>query len=100
LHGTSGRAMNMTMELLMTLGVDLSKCLEEARASGEDGWDVLAQAMARIEGQLWDVRVEHSGNFLNTYVESKPQGVQERMDVPIDPVHVPAATPDDDDIPF
>ena len=72
-QGTSGRGKQLAHELLMALGVDLGKL---------EGWDALADELAVREGSIYEVRVERRGDFLNTFIEGKPQGVQERMAVP------------------
>ena len=103
-QGTSGRGKQLAHELLMALGVDLGKL---------EGWDALADELAVREGSIYEVRVERRGDFLNTFIEGKPQGVQERMavpagaastsDVPIDTADFERRSPpppDDDDIPF
>jgi hypothetical protein len=96
LRGVNGFGRQMAQELVLALGIDMSAL---------KSWDELGDELAVREGTLYTVRVERNGNFLNTFVEDKPQGVQEALpDVPIDTgdfAPMPAgAVLDDDDIPF
>ncbi len=93
-HGTSGRAKRFTQEAMVALGVDFSNLKD---------WEELDAELKAREGSVYMVRVERNGDYLNSYVEGKPQGVQEELidssGLP-EPAAVPAGDAGDDDIPF
>jgi hypothetical protein len=91
LHGTEGGAQRFTLRLLAAIGVNLETL---------GSWDQLGDELATIEGGIFTVKVTHRGEFLNTEIEGRPQGIQTAI-----PVETPTAAPrsaifDDDDIPF
>ena len=94
LHGTTGAAKRFTQEVMVVLGVDFL---------GLSSWDALDNELRARLGTVYEVRVQHSGTFLNTYVESLADGVQEEL--PIDQTGLPepvatSAGSVDEDIPF
>jgi hypothetical protein len=94
LRGIAGNGRRVAQELVLALGIDMTKL---------NSWEALGDELAVREGTTYTVRVEHNGNFINTYVEDKPQGVQEEIPIDRDFAPTPAgagAVDDDDDIPF
>lgn len=103
LFGFTTRRMAITQEFLDGLGIDRSRITDD---------DAFRLALAKAQGQVYTVRVENNGNFVNTYMESAGP-TQSRFDTDIPPVDedlpspgeaaaepVAAHVPDDDDIPF
>jgi hypothetical protein len=94
LHGTEGGAKQFTLRLLAAIGVNL-----EALGS----WDALGDELATVEGGLYTVKVTRRGDFLNTEIEGRPQGVQTEIPVQTPAAPAPASSSaifGDDDIPF
>ena len=95
LHGTTGAAKRFTQEVMVVLGVDFL---------GLESWDELDNELRARLGTVYEVRVQRSGTFLNTYVEGLAEGVQEEL--PIDRTGLPEPTPAangaaaDEQIPF
>ena len=102
-HGVSGAAKAHTQKLLTGIGIDLAKI---------GSWDQLGDELAVLENTMYDVTVSRRGDFVNTAVAGKSQGIQ--ADLPIETSGLPerGAAPaaaratagmfgdDDDDIPF
>lgn len=61
LFGFTSRRMSITQEFLDGLGVDRSHITDD---------DAFRLAIAKAAGQVYNVRVEVNGNFVNTYIES------------------------------
>ena len=89
--GTVGGAIQHTLRFIKELGVDPDKCTS---------FDQLGDELAPIEGQVFTVKVQRNGDYLNTYVVGKPEHVQTEM--PVEPP-VPAVKSGgmfEDDVPF
>jgi hypothetical protein len=94
-HGVEGKAKPFTKAVLTGLGIDLAEIRSEEQLGDE---------LAAREGQLYEVAVEHNGDWINTTVIGPATDVQ--LDLPVDngglPAPQTAATEGlfDDDIPF
>lgn len=88
------KGMQFTREFLQAIGVDL------AVAARERSVGLLDDEVNKRVGTVYTVAVTHWGDSgCNTTVISAE--TQRRLtDIPTDPVTVPAADPDDDDVPF
>lgn len=95
LNGFEGRRMTYTQELLDGLGIDRAKIMSDAD---------LSNALDDASEQVYRVRVEQNGRFINTYVLGRVES-----DAPIDAGDLPKASAsaapspaeeDDDEIPF
>jgi hypothetical protein len=93
--GFDGKRLRFAQDFLDGIGVDRSKITDD---------DSFEQALGDAQGQVYTVRVETRGNFLNTYVEEAPTAQTSFGDVPIDmPAQeavAAASQTSDDDIPF
>ena len=93
-HGVAGGQRRFTQKMLTELGVDYQKL---------NGWDELGDELAQAEDGIFVVNVKRNGDFLNTDVVGKPDGVQTEL-----PVVAPATPPasrnaifdDYDSVPF
>lgn len=90
-HGLSGRALGFTLELLDGLKVDRS------RLTDYEAFDI---ALAACIGRTYQVETKLWGSANDQVNVTVLGGGAVGSDIPVDPVAVPAAVADDDDIPF
>ena len=93
LHGTTGAAKRFTQEAMAAVGVDFPNL---------SSWDALDDELRARLGTVYEVRVQRSGTFLNTYVEGLAEDSLQG-EVPIDQTGLPepaVAGRVDEDIPF
>jgi hypothetical protein len=70
LNGTEGQGKPRTQALMNALGIDLGQL---------SSWDALGDELAMVEGRAYHVKVTHRGEFVNTAVIERSQGVQDEL---------------------
>lgn len=90
--GTTGGAATHTLRLLRGIGLDPDKF---------EDWDDVGEELAHIEGNVYEVKVQRNGDYLNTYVTGKPDHVQTEIPVVApEPAGGGRSAIFDDDVPF
>jgi hypothetical protein len=79
-HNTTGGGKSRTQELIRALSIDIKQIRN---------WEQLGDKLAEREGQAYVVHVSHNGNFVNTSIVERAQGVQ---------TEIPADTSDFDEL--
>jgi hypothetical protein len=100
LFGFNARRMKFTQAFLDGLGINRKAVMDD---------DSMRLALAKAQGQVYSVRVERNGEYVNTYIEDR-QVPMTTSDAPADTRGLPPAggvvestaqpVPADDDIPF
>lgn len=80
---------NLTKTACSKLGLNVDEIVSLAQ---------LADELSVLAGGYYDVHVKTNGEYRNTYVNGP--SIEERTDVPVPLVQVPAVAADDDEIPF